>query len=93
MKGAKMPHIQLTQIDDSHFEVSISNGTSTTHQVSVQLGYAQKLTAGKISTEELVKKSFEFLLERESNTSILRSFDLSVIAHYFPEYEREIMQA
>jgi hypothetical protein len=29
-------------------------------------------------------------LKRESNTSILRSFDLSVIARYFPEYEHEI---
>jgi hypothetical protein len=37
-----------------------------------------------------VVKSFEFLLEREPNTSILRSFDLSVISQYFPEYENEI---
>jgi len=38
----------------------------------------------------LIEKSFEFLLERESNTSILRSFDLPVIQRYFPEYERAI---
>jgi hypothetical protein len=58
--------------------------------VRVQADYALKLTAGKITTAQLVKKSFEFLLEREPNTSILRSFDLSVIARYFPEYERII---
>jgi hypothetical protein len=40
--------------------------------------------------EELVRKSFEFLLERESNASILPSFDLPVIGHYFPEYENTI---
>jgi hypothetical protein len=37
-----------------------------------------------------VKRSFEFLLEREPNTSILPEFDLSVIQRYFPEYERTI---
>jgi hypothetical protein len=37
-----------------------------------------------------VEKSFRFLLDRESNTSILRSFDLPVIGQYFPEYERVI---
>jgi hypothetical protein len=30
------------------------------------------------------------LLERESNTSILRSFRITDISRYFPEYEREI---
>jgi hypothetical protein len=85
-----MPHIQLTQVDDSHFEVNVSNGVSTTHKVSVQPDYALKLTAGKISTTELVRKSFEFLLARESNTSILHSFDLSAIARYFPDYESVI---
>ena len=87
-----MVQINITQIDDDNFEVHINNGVNTTHQISVQPDYALKLTAGKISTAELVKKSFEFLLQRESNTSILRSFNLSAIARYFPEYEREIMR-
>ena len=41
-------------------------------------------------SKELIKKSFEFLLERESKESILSSFDLPVISRYFPEYERVI---
>jgi len=48
------------------------------------------LTQGRFSTEELVSRSFDFLLAREPNTSILRSFDLAVISRYFPEYERVI---
>jgi len=40
--------------------------------------------------ERLVRESFAFLLEREPPTSILRRFDLSVIASYFPEYPAEI---
>jgi len=42
---------------------------------------------------DLVKRSFEFLLAREANTSILRDFDLSTIERYFPEYAREIRRS
>jgi len=87
-----MAEINVTVIDENTFQVTVTASSTTTHEVNVQPAYAQKLTAGKASTPELVKKSFEFLLERESNTSILRRFDLSVIAHYFPEYEREIIK-
>jgi len=38
----------------------------------------------------LVRRSFEFLLEREPPESILREFDLSAIERYFPEYARVI---
>jgi hypothetical protein len=42
------------------------------------------------SAPQLLDASFRFLLDRESNTSILSSFDLSVIGAYFAEYEKEI---
>lgn len=44
----------------------------------------------KEEVEDLVLRSFDFLLERESASSILRTFDLSVIERYFPEYNRII---
>ena len=40
--------------------------------------------------EDLVRRSFEFLLERESPSSILPQFELSVIETYFPEYDELI---
>jgi len=43
-----------------------------------------------VPVDLLVSRSFDFLLEREANASILRRFDLPMIAHYFPEYERTI---
>jgi hypothetical protein len=52
--------------------------------------YWQDLTGGKIAKEELIKKSFEFLLEREPKESILSRFNLRVISKYFPEFEEEI---
>ena len=87
-----MAEINVVVIDKNTYQVTVTASSITTHKVNVHAAYAQKLTAGKISTAELVKKSFEFLLEREPNTSILRSFELNIIAHYFPEYEREIIK-
>ena len=82
----------VTAIDEYHFQVTVIGDSNTTHKVSIAPDYALKLTAGKITNAQLVEKSFEFLLERESNTSVMRSFDLSVIARYFPEYEQIIAQ-
>lgn len=86
-----MAEISVVKIDENTYQVTVVAGSTTTHEVNVQAVYAHKLTGEKISTTELVKKSFEFLLQRESNNSILRRFDLSVIGHYFPEFER-VMQ-
>lgn len=85
-----MQTIEIKSLNAHSFEVRIQTGNSTTHFVTVTPEYAEKLTGQQVPTEALISKSFEFLLARESNTSILRSFDLSVIARYFPEYEREI---
>ena len=82
--------ITVNPIDNTTFEVIVEAGTTTTHQVSVKKSYYEKLTNKRVTPEVLVEKSFEFLLDRESNTSILSSFDLPVIGQYFPEYERVI---
>jgi hypothetical protein len=39
--------------------------------------------------EDLVERSFAFLLEREPPSSILRRFELAVIQHYFPDYDQQ----
>ena len=44
------------------------------------------LTKNKISKEELLNFSFNFLLEREPNTTILSKFEIIVISKYFSEY-------
>lgn len=45
---------------------------------------------GAEAVQELVRRSFDFLLEREPPESILRTFDLAVIERYFPEYDSAI---
>jgi hypothetical protein len=91
--------VTVKPIDSTTFEVMVEGATTTTHKVTLTAPYYEKLTGtpyyekltGKrVAPEVLVEKSFRFLIDRESNTSILRSFALPVIGQYFPEYERVI---
>jgi len=59
------------------------------HTVGVTTADLKRL-APHSSPEDLVTRSFEFLLQREKPTSILRRFDLMEIARYFPDYEEVI---
>jgi hypothetical protein len=83
--------IRVEKKNEGEFLVTVEEGRSrTTHSVAVEAAYAEQLTGGQLAVEELLRRSFEFLLRREPKESILRQFDLKVISHYFPEYEREI---
>jgi hypothetical protein len=64
----------------------------STHRVHVGPDDLARLAPGASDPAGLVKASFEFLLERESPRSILRSFDILEIGRYFPEYEAEILR-
>jgi hypothetical protein len=59
------------------------------YTVQVEEEDVERLSGGK-TVEDLVERSFRFLLERESAQSILREFRLMEIARYFPEYTRVI---
>ena len=72
------------------FEVTVSNGNSTTHKVNLTREYYNHLLLSDTPPTKLVEGSFRFLLEREPKEMILRTFDLKIISHYFPEYERKI---
>jgi len=82
--------IRVSSRADQRWQVEVSDGARTTHDVGVPAGYVEKLGIAEFPPERVIEESFRFLLERESNTSILGRFDLPVIARYFPEYEREI---
>lgn len=57
------------------------------YEVKLTDSYWERLTGRNISQEELVRRSFEFLLERESKDDILKEFGLPSIQQYFPEFE------
>jgi hypothetical protein len=70
------------------FDVRVAGeGGESRHEVTLSRTDRDRI-AGAADQNELVCESFAFLLEREPKESILGSFDLTVIARYFPEYER-----
>jgi hypothetical protein len=83
--------IEVEKFDASRFRVRVIDaGSESTHQVTLNPKDHVKLAGEAVKPETLIRKSFEFLLEREPKESILDRFDLSVIGRYFPEYECEI---
>ena len=76
----------ITELSKDKFEITVKADQLTKHVVSVTDQMLLNLTKNKISKEELLNFSFNFLLEREPNTSILSTFDIIVISKYFPEY-------
>jgi len=89
--------VTLPPLDDNswRYEVKITesdgSGSKTTHQITMNKEYYMDMTErGCIIPEEFIKKSFEFLLSRESKDSILQQFDIAMINDYFPDYEIEM---
>ena len=76
----------ITELSKDKFEITVKADQLTKHVVSVTDQMLLNLTNNKTSKEELLNFSFNFLLEREPNTSILSKFDIIVISKYFPEY-------
>ncbi len=78
--------IHVEQINETRFKVSIDERRTTVHWVTLDPEFYRCVTGGRVSHKQLIEMSFEFLLEREPNTSILGQFELPVIERYFPEY-------
>jgi hypothetical protein len=84
--------VSVREFGEGHVaEVTVKDRETTTHRV--RISRAERDRFGGDDVADLVKRSFEFMLAREPNTSILREFDLSTIERYFPEYAREIRRS
>jgi len=84
--------ILIKELSGEEFQVTVDAKNPTSHNVTLTDDIHQNLTNGKVSKKELIEFSFKFLLEREPNTSILPSFELSVISSYFPEYVKTVKE-
>ena len=82
--------IAINKQTDDVFVVAIADSITTTHTVTVTDQSLTDLTDKNVTKTHLLEFSFKFLLEREPNTSILSSFDINVIAKYFPDYREEV---
>ena len=78
--------ITVTARGNNVYLVTVDEGSSsTTHSVTVWPSDVDRY-APSAEPEELLRASFEFLLEREPKESILRTFELPVIERYFRDY-------
>ena len=80
--------IIINEIDNDKFLVYVKSEEESKHTVIFEDKYYLRFNKNK-SKQEIIKESFEFLLKREPNTQILKSFNLNIINNYFPEYEDE----
>src|SRR6266704_6688692 len=92
MTGTHMIEVRRTGDGDPlGFEVLVREGKGETrHQVTMSRKACERLTGGKHAPERLIEAAFFFLLDREPKESILGRFDVTLIARYFPEFEREL---
>jgi hypothetical protein len=83
--------IEVAAAGANRYAVTVrSAGAKTVHQVAIPPRLLEELDLGPDDGTRLVHTSFEFLLEREPASSIMRSFDLDVIGRYFPEYTETV---
>ena len=80
-------NVEVETIGDDEFLVKVSAATSTEHHVTLTDAYWEQIWNSRLTKKEIVSRSFAFLLEREPNSSIMRTFDLPVIQRYFSEYK------
>ncbi|MBI3115243.1 MAG: hypothetical protein HYZ09_01970 [Candidatus Kerfeldbacteria bacterium] len=70
------------------FNVDVYLGDDVTHHtVTLNRADYQRLSSGQEDPDVLVRRSFEFLLQRETADKILRSFNLTDISQHFPDFE------
>ena len=82
--------ISIRKLSDDVFTVTVAETSTTTHTVTVTDQSLNDLTDNNVTKTQLLKFSFNFLLDREPNTSILSSFDINVISRYFSDYRDEV---
>ena len=80
----------ITELSKDKFEITVKANQITKHVVYVTDEMLFNLTKNEISKKELLNYSFNFLLKRETNTSILSSFDIAEISKNFPEYKKKV---
>jgi len=88
-----MVSIRQSSDDGDHFVLDVrvaDRGGETRHEVTLTKKDCARLARAGETAEAFVERCFAFLLAREPKESILTRFDVSVIARYFPDFERVI---
>lgn len=97
-----MAEISVSTVDPTAeeqwtFQVVVDDARRTEHTVTMRRVDYERLTGKAVKVgetdgpERFIRESFQFLLEREPQGSILGQFDVAIIPRYFPEYEGVMM--
>ena len=71
------------------YEVYVyAGGRRYTYAVTLSWSDYDLWSKGRVAPAVVVRAAFEFLLARESASSILGKFDCALIRRYFPEVDR-----
>lgn len=87
-----MRNISVQIVSPDNFKVIVSQKSTTEHYVTASKDFLSQFSKYNLSPEDIVKYSFEFLLDREPNTSILKKFDITLISNYFPDFTKTIKE-
>jgi hypothetical protein len=73
------------------YDVTVFDG-GRRHVYQVTLSYPDydHWSHGQVPPSKVVRRAFEFLLEKEPASAILPKFDCSVMRRYFPEVDQEL---
>jgi len=86
--------IEVRQIaggDPLKFAVAVRDERGESrHVVTMAPATYQELTAGAHTPVKCIEAAFRFLLDREPKEQILGRFDMAIIPHYFPDFERHL---
>ena len=82
--------ITIKQLNQKEFKIKIAKEIETEHIIVISEEMYKDLTNKRISKEQLIDFSFKFLLKRECNSSILKTFAIEEISNYFPEYTKSL---
>jgi hypothetical protein len=86
-----MAEIKIAPLGGNTFRVEVAEGDSVSrHEVQITAETLERL-GWSGSLEELLRRSFDFLLSREPKESILAVFELSEISRYFPQFDSVIV--
>jgi hypothetical protein len=87
-----MADLDITAADEHVYDLTITEdgGSQTRHRVTVPERFLTDHGFAASQEPMLVRGSIQYLLERESPSSILAAFTLDDITRYFPDYPDEI---
>jgi len=88
-----MTTMRVLPMAPGEFGVEVTEGHEVTgHKVRLPPAFLDDLLLTEVDEEQIVRETFDFLLEREPATSILAEFSLDDVSRYFPEFAEELQR-